>query len=212
MVPGNANLQNFNGGAAPPPRGMHLCPLPVNAKEILTLAAPPPLAPRPPQNSAVRPNGTSSGPPVSRTQCKNCHLYHPQDRQCPNLKTEIQLRLALDQVKSLSGGDAVKAQQNREILQNLLRAKRQGSTGAAAVPPAQPSPQPQLLIPSPVVPQITQQPQPQLEQPRLVAPPQSEGESSGSDESTSEEGSESESEDIGAGSGPNAGSEQAGHG
>ncbi|POS74597.1 hypothetical protein DHEL01_v207004 [Diaporthe helianthi] len=221
MVPGNTNLQDFTGGAAPPPRGMHLyCPLLVSPEGILTLAAPPPLVPRPPQNSAVRPDGKSPGASMSRPQCKNCHLYHQQDRPCPNLRSEIQVRLALDQVKSLSGGDAVTAQQNREILQNLLRAKRQGSTGAAAGPPAQPAqpaqPNPQTpLLNSPVVPQTTHEtkPPPQQDQPRLVAPPEDGEESSGSDESTSEEESESESGDNGAGSVPNVGSEQQlGHG
>lgn len=139
---------------------------------------------------------------MSRMQCKNCHLFHQQGRQCPNLTTEIHLRLALDDVKTLSGGDPAKVQQNREILQNLLKAKRQGSAGEAAGPPAQPSPQPHL-VPLPLATQ-----EPQQQHARLAAPPQSE-DGSGSDGSTSEEESESESEseeeEI---SGPNAGSEQ----
>lgn len=141
---------------------------------------------------------------MSRTQCKNCHLFHQQGRPCPNLKTEIHLRLALDDVKALSGGDPVKVQQNREILQNLLRAKRQGSAGEAAGPSAQPSPQPQPLH-LPAAPQAT--PQPQQEEARLVAPQQSEEESSGSDESTSGEESESESEEEET-SGPKMGLEK----
>lgn len=176
----------------------------------------PPVRPSP--IAPVRHNGTGSGsgPSTSRTQCKNCHLFHQQGRPCPNLKTEIQLRLALDEVKSLSGGDPVRVQQNREILQNLLKAKRQGSAGEVAGPPAQPSPQPQpqpQLLPFPVAPQPTQPPQqqPQQEQARLVAPPQSGEDSSGSDESTSEEESESESEEEEA-SGPVVGSEQQGDG
>lgn len=145
---------------------------------------------------------------MPRIQCKNCHLFHQQGKACPNLTTEVHLRLALDEVKMLSGGDPTRVQQNREILQNLLRAKRQGSAGEAAGPRAQPSPQPQLL-PLPIAPQSTQQPQ--QEQARLVAPLQSGEDSSGSDESTSEEESESESEEE-EGSGPNLGSEQQGDG
>lgn len=151
------------------------------------------MLPVPPSSiSAVRPSGTSSGTSLSRMKCKNCHLFHQQGRACPNLKTEIHLRLALDDVKALSGGDPVRVQQNREILQNLLRAKRQGSAGEAAGPSAQPSPQPQLQ-PLPDAPQAT--PQLQQEQARLVAPQQSEEDSSGPDESTSEEESGSESEE-----------------
>lgn len=146
---------------------------------------------------------------MSRTQCKNCHLFHQQGRPCPNLKTEIQVRLALDEVKTLSGGDPAGTQKNREILQNLLRAKRQGSAGEAAGPPAQPSPQPPLL-PSNAAPQTTTPPL--QEQPRLVAPLPSDEGSSGSDELTSEEESESESEDGEVTSGPNLDSEQQGEG
>lgn len=180
--------------------------------EVLTPPVPPAPPVRPSSIGPVRSNGTSSGSLVSRTQCKNCHLFHQQGRACPNLKTEIQLRLALDEVKSLSGGDPVRIQQNREILQNLLKAKRQGSAGEVAAPPAQPSPQPQLL-PFPVAPQPTQPPQqpPQQEQARLVAPPESEEDSSGSDDSASEEESESESEEEEV-SGPNVGPEQQGGG
>lgn len=140
---------------------------------------------------------------MPRDKCKNCHLFHQRGRLCPDLKTEIQVRIALDEVKAFSGGNPAKAQQNRDILQNLLKAKRQSQAGEAAGPPIQISQQAQPL-PSHMASQPTQQPQ----QARLVAPQQSGEDLSGSNESTSEEESESESEEEESGS--NVGLEQEG--
>jgi hypothetical protein len=125
----------------------------------------------------------------------NCHLFHARGQPCPQLKTAIEVRLALDDVTNLSGGDPTMKQQNREILQKLLRAK-QASAGQVVRPPAQPSPQPQPhLSPAPITPQIP--PQAQQKQPRLAASEQLEEESKSEDKE---------------GSGPSADPEQQGNG
>lgn len=154
----------------------------------------PPNQQRMPYANAVGFNGTGSSSSMSRekcTKCTNCHLFHLRDKPCPNLRTEIHIRLALDDVKTLSGGDPEKTRQNKEILQNFLKAKRSGRLAESTGPPVQPARQPQGA-----------QQQPQQEA-RLAAPQQQfEKESSGSDddESGSEESSDYES-DEGSGSG-----------
>lgn len=157
----------------------------------------------------VRSNGTSSGSSMVRGKCTNCHLYHPRDNPCPNLSTEIHVRIALDDVVTLTGGDPEKARQNRQILQNILKAKKivrearnrevtNTRLSAVSVQPAR-------------APQRPPQ-QPPQQQARLVPPQQQyayESSESDDDDSGSEESSNDESGE-GSGSGSESEGEEAG--
>lgn len=187
MIPSAADLQMIGGGNGVPARGTYF----PSRTHIETDPTPsvPPHQQRIPHANALGSNGTSPGSPMSR--CTNCHLFHLRDKPCPNLRTEIHIRLALDDVKALSGGDLEKTRQNKEILQNILRAKKVGRPALNAGPPVQSARQPERAQ------------QPPQQQARLAAPQQQfEKESSGpdDDESGSEESSDYES-DEGSGKG-----------
>lgn len=177
----------------------------------------PPVSPMPstaraPSNApAAIPPRTSNGPPVPWVQCAKCRLLHAPSRKCPSLASEIQIRIALDDVKGLSEGDPGAMQRNKVLLQSFLKerkASRGGNNGG-------PSPQPQQLGRAsqppqqqtsrrpvqPVQPvQLAQQPARQFmqqpaQQAQLSAPVESSGsESSSESESGSESGSDSSSE------------------
>ncbi|KAK7737946.1 hypothetical protein SLS53_006324 [Cytospora paraplurivora] len=132
------------------------------------------------------PNTTDTAPSTEQAHRDELELVH-----CPDLRTEIHIRLALDGVKALSAGDPEKIRQNRAILQNFLKAKKNGRPVENKNPPNQAAQQPQ------------QPQQPLQQQARLVAPQQQfEKESSGSDddESGSEESSDYESDEEASGS------------
>lgn len=183
-TPPTANLQGIRGGNVVP----YQCKYTPSHTHTNTNLTPlvPPHQQRMPHANASGFNGTSSSSSIFR--CTNCHLFHSRDRACPILRTEIHLRLALDDVKALSGGDPEKTRQNKEILQNILRAKKGGWPAENAAAPVQPIRQPERAQ------------QPPQQQARLAAPQDSSG--SEDDESSSEESSESDYEsDEGSGTG-----------
>ncbi|KAF3761129.1 hypothetical protein M406DRAFT_358489 [Cryphonectria parasitica EP155] len=100
------------------------------------------------------PQATNIGPPMEPSQCTKCLLYHPATIRCPSLTTEGRIRLALDEVKKLSGGLPVATQRNRERLQQLLKLRKNERLGESGRPSPR-APQPRLQ----------QQPQPRLSAP-----------------------------------------------
>lgn len=160
-----------------------------------TANAIPPNQPRvaPPNANVTAPQITNISPPIS--QCTTCHLFHPPSLNCPSLSSEIKIRLALDEVKNLSGGDPASTQRNRVILQGILKSRKNGGLGEIGSPFAQTQQQAQQQpAQQPQAPQEEQK-QPQ-QQARLSAP----DEESSSSESSSESESESESESSESGS------------
>lgn len=156
-------------------------------------------SPRPPtavgssNGSTATPNGTYSGASTSLNECTQCRLIHPASRKCPSLKSEIQIRIALDDVKGLSGGDSVVMQRNKSLLQSLLKEK----IGTKLQLKGNESPQPQPPVPALQLPQeqVPRQParqlvqQPEQQQIQISAPAES-SESASSSESESELASE----------------------
>lgn len=84
-----------------------------------------------PNANLTEPQYMSSRSSVS-LPCTKCHIFHAPSKNCPSLATGVQIRLALDDVKALSGGDPAITQQNRAILQGFLKSlknSRPGETG-----------------------------------------------------------------------------------
>lgn len=182
MVPSNANYQRTGGSNGFPNQGTYLLSH-THSRTDLTQPVPP-IQQRMPLANTLGPSGTSSSSSISR--CTNCHLFHLRGRPCPNLTTEVHIRLALDDVKALSGGDIEKTRQNRAILQNILRVNLFSRPPEKGGPPVQ------------TAPLQSQHEQPPQQQARLAAPQQhfeKESSESDEDESSSEESSEYDSDE-----------------
>lgn len=111
------------------------------------------------QSSQRRCNGSV----LPYNQCNRCHLFHAASMGCPALASVTDIRLALDGIRTLSGGDSATTQQNRDILQMILKQRKINQLGRKGGSPAQPQPlQPPPQPPPPPRPQ--QQPQPKLGQ------------------------------------------------
>lgn len=103
-------------------------------------------------------------------KCPKCPLYHLPSHKCPPLARPVQIRLALDGIKTLSGGDPPTIKKNKNFLQALLK---------GGCPPKNPLRESDSL---PLSPQILTQPSqtlpadPQLgqpiQQPPVPQPPQ----------------------------------------
>lgn len=136
-----------------------------------------------------RPTTTVVQRPSSDTmaQCPRCHLWHALSRPCPRLQTEAQIRLALDAVRVISGGDSEARQKNRDMLQQILKGQRINRTeGVGKAVSRQPVPQPH--VPVREAPQQAER----QEQPRLAAPVEEESSTSESESDTeSDSGSDS---------------------
>lgn len=148
-------------------------------------AHPAQLPSRPTSTAAQRPSGDIMA------QCTRCGLLHAPSRACPRLQTEVQIRLALDEVRIISGGNPVATNKNRDMLQQILKNQRVNRTeGAGRAVSTQPVPQPHMPVQ-----QAPQQAERQ-EQPRLAAPVEDESSDSDSDSETgSDSGSNSPDDD-----------------
>lgn len=158
----------------------------------------------------------SNGPALPYNQCNKCHIFHATTTSCPSLASVTDVRLALDGVRLISGGDFATTQRNKGILQMILKQRKDhqpgrpgGSPAYQPQQPSRPEQQPQQQLsqlphshqpqqPPRVQPQQPPPPPPQQQsQARLSAPNEdsSESESSSEDESGSESGSASNSQD-----------------
>lgn len=113
-------------------------------------------------SAAMTPQITSNGLLVSLGQCKKCQLVHPASRKCPALASESQIRIALDDVKGLSGGDSTATQRNKVFLQSILKEKKASKLGANGM--HFPQPQQPVQASQPAEQQISRQPVQQLAQ------------------------------------------------
>lgn len=112
--------------------------------------------------STVSPRNTSNGSLPSSDQCMKCQLIHLASRKCPPLASESQIRIALDDVKGLSGGDPDAIQRNRALLQSILKENKVVKLGANRT--QHPQPQQAVQISQSVQQQISRQPTHQLAQ------------------------------------------------
>lgn len=136
--------------------------------------------------------------------CAKCHLLHATARACPRLLTEAQIRLALDEVKIISGGDPIATKQNRDTLQQILKTRKASRTEAvSSAMLKQPAPAPTLhpnanttihTLSHPQQTRAVQPPDPP-EQPLLFAPVQDESSESNSQTESGSDSSESESDE-----------------
>ncbi|KAJ4396264.1 hypothetical protein N0V93_000483 [Gnomoniopsis smithogilvyi] len=127
-LPGTLQDQFGNGLSGLPPQQLQA--LWAQAQMRVPSGSPVPPSRPEPATAAISSNGPAATPHrtsnallTSLGPCITCQLIHLASRRCPSLASESQIRIALDDVKVLSGGDPGAIQYNKVLLQSILKNK-----------------------------------------------------------------------------------------